>query len=271
MALLGFTVEANDTASDARIVTAGGSITEIVYALGAEEQLVAVDTSSLYPVRAMSLPKVGYYRQLNTEGVLSMNPSHVIAASGAGPQAVLSQIESTGVDITIIDQPKTVKGIQELISAIAAIVGKDVEAKLLNEQIEDRVTLLTSSRQSNGEKVVFLMSAGDTGLVAAGDNTIPQLIMELLDVNNPFQSLEGFKPVSVEALLAADPSVILIPEYQVNGRTKESICESNELRFWAKEHGCQLFFVDSLSFLGLTPRLPNALADTLAILEDAER
>ena len=253
-----------------RIITAGGSITEIVYALGAQDQLVAADTSSLYPSGVLTVPKVGYYRQLSTEGVLSMNPSHVIAASGAGPQSVLTQIESAGVDMTILEQPKTVKGIQGLISAVGTIVDKEAEAKALNNRIEQQIVSLTSVRHSENEKVVFLMSAGDRGLMAAGDNTMPQLIMELLNIKNPYASLEGFKPISIESLLSADPGVILMPQHQVNGRTKEAICQTNELKFWASVHGCQLFFVDSLSFLGLTPRLPDALAETLAILEGTE-
>jgi iron complex transport system substrate-binding protein len=256
--------------SKSRIITAGGSITEIVYALGAQDQLVAVDTSSLYPSDAIALPKVGYYRQLNTEGVLSMNPTHVIAVSGAGPQSVLTQIESTGVDMTLLEQPKTVKGIQSLISSVATLVDKETEAKVLNNKIEQQLASLTSVRHSNKEKVVFLMSVGDRGLMVAGDNTMPQLIMELLNIDNPYGDLEGFKPISIESLLSVDPNVILMPEHQVNGRTKEALCQTNELKFWASRHGCQLFFVDSLSFLGLTPRLPEALAKTLAILENIE-
>ena len=76
-----FTVQAQHSPDVKRIVTAGGSVTEIVYALNAQESLVAVDTSSLYPAAALKLPKIGYYRQLNTEGILSMAPTHVIAAA----------------------------------------------------------------------------------------------------------------------------------------------------------------------------------------------
>jgi iron complex transport system substrate-binding protein len=252
-----------------RIVAAGGSITEIIYALGAEEQLVAVDTSSLFPLSAMNLPKIGYYRQLSTEGVLSMNPSHVIAASGVGPESVMTQIKGAGVDMTVIEQLKSVEGVQRLITRVADIVGRQEEARLLNQHIQIEIEQLTSNRRPTGKKMVFLMSAGEGGLMAAGNNTMPQLILDLLKVENPFLTLDGFKPVSIEALLLADPNVILMPQHQVKGRTKELLCRTNELKFWAERHGCQLFFVDSLSFLGLTPRLPDALADTLSILENS--
>lgn len=267
--LCSLSVVARETpsSSNLRIVSAGGSITEVIYALGAQEQLVAADTSSLYPQAAKELPKIGYYRQLNTEGVLSMNPSHVIAASGAGPQSVITQIKGAGVNTTLIKQPKTVEGVKDLIMAIATIVGKEPEARKLNKRIEEQVTSLTANRHSTDQKVVFLMSAGDRGLIAAGRNTMPQTIMALLKINNPYEDLDGFKPVSIESLLLADPSIILMPEHQVKGRSKDALCSTSELKFWAQRHGCQLFFIDSLSFLGLTPRLPDALSDTLDILE----
>ncbi len=69
-----------------RIVSIGGAVTEILYALGAEDRIVAVDTTSLYPPKAMAdKPNVGYMRQLLAEGVLGLNPQLVLAIAGSGP------------------------------------------------------------------------------------------------------------------------------------------------------------------------------------------
>ena len=68
-----------------RVVSVGSALTEIIYALGAEKMLVGVDTTSLYPAAARSLPQVGYMRALSAEGVLSLRPSLVIATTAAGP------------------------------------------------------------------------------------------------------------------------------------------------------------------------------------------
>ena len=65
-----------------RLVTISGAITEVVYALGAEAQLVGTDTTSLYPAAALKTPKVGYLRQLSAEGVLSLQPDAVDAPPG---------------------------------------------------------------------------------------------------------------------------------------------------------------------------------------------
>ena len=68
-------------AGEARIVSVGGSTTEIVYALGAADRLVGVDTTSLYPSSADALPDVGYVRQLSAEGLLSLRPDLILAGS----------------------------------------------------------------------------------------------------------------------------------------------------------------------------------------------
>ena len=80
-----------------RIVSVGGALTEIVYALEAQGELVGVDTTSLYPVVAQQLPQVGYARTLSAEGVLSLAPTQLIATEEAGPQAVLRQVRDAGV------------------------------------------------------------------------------------------------------------------------------------------------------------------------------
>src|SRR5215207_8192946 len=70
----------------ARIVSIGGAITEILYALGFDDRLAGVDSTSLYPAAALrDKPNVGYMRQLSAEGVLGLNPSLVLAAQGSGP------------------------------------------------------------------------------------------------------------------------------------------------------------------------------------------
>jgi hypothetical protein len=75
-----------------RIVTVGGSATEIVYALGAGGQAVGADTSSVFPEEARKLPQVGYQRQLSAEGVLSLKPTLVVMTEDAGPPAANSLV-----------------------------------------------------------------------------------------------------------------------------------------------------------------------------------
>ena len=76
-----------------RLITAGGGITEIAYLLGAQDQLVGTDTTSLYPAAALKTAKVGYMRQLSAEGLLSLKPDAMIATTG-GPASVVAIMAS---------------------------------------------------------------------------------------------------------------------------------------------------------------------------------
>src|SRR5690554_1264961 len=76
---------AADVEKPQRIVALGGPITEIVYALGAGEAVVGADITSTYPESVTALPRVGMYRSIAAEGVLSLTPTMVLGIEGVGP------------------------------------------------------------------------------------------------------------------------------------------------------------------------------------------
>ena len=92
-------------ADPARIVSIGGAITEILYALGFEDRLAGVDSTSLYPAAALrDKPNVGYMRQLSAEGVLGLNPSLVLAAQGTGPKETMDVLDAAKVPLVLVPE-----------------------------------------------------------------------------------------------------------------------------------------------------------------------
>ena len=85
--------------ADERLITTGGTVTEIVFALSGGKKIVATDTSSTYPSAVFDLPKVGYYRELAAEGVLSLAPTSILALEGAGRPEALKLIKQTGINL----------------------------------------------------------------------------------------------------------------------------------------------------------------------------
>tara|TARA_B100001027_G_scaffold114679_1_gene79147 strand:+ start:143 stop:601 length:459 start_codon:yes stop_codon:yes gene_type:complete len=108
-----------------RIVVAGGSITEILFFLNESQNIVAVDTTSNYPIDAKSYPSIGYVRALSTEGVLSLNPTLIIGENDMGPENVLEQLKKTKIELRVLDEKNSIKGIEDKISCIASILGKN--------------------------------------------------------------------------------------------------------------------------------------------------
>ena len=249
-----------------RLLVAGGSLTEIVYALGAESQLVAVDDTSQYPKHAQTLPNVGYYRSLSTEGVLSVAPDTVLLLAGAGPPTVVQQLRQLGVRLVPITEPKTLAGLRSSIQQVAAVVGKPAAGAQLITTVEHAIDAVLAKPQLNNKTAVFLMSAGQRGLVAAGSETTPQLLFRSLNISNPFADLSGYKPVSAESLAASAPDIVLIASHTTASASVAELCASPELALWARQQGCQLHRVDSLKYLGLTPRLAEAMDELYGLL-----
>lgn len=240
-----------------RIVAAGGSITEILFALGVQDSLVGVDSSSLYPVGATQIANVGYYRQLSLEGVVSVAPTLILGLDTMGPSNVLAQLESLNIQVNKLPLERSVEGLMSTIQRLGGLVGKPFEAEKLIEQTRNQLSQVPSLNNSN-QRVIFLMSASSNGLMAAGTNTVPHLIFELLQLDNPLDHIDGFKPVSIEVVMSISPDLVLMPNHQKGGRSAAEICSLPSLALWAKSKGCHIKFVDSLSYLGMTPRLPQA-------------
>ena len=90
--LLPFNLMAKDNEDSERWVIAGGSITELVYAIGAGNKVVGVDETTSYPEQTQTLPHIGYWKQLSTEGILSLRPSTFVTWDDAEPKMVLRQL-----------------------------------------------------------------------------------------------------------------------------------------------------------------------------------
>ena len=104
--LAGGTLEA----APQRIVSMNGSMTEALFAVGAGESVVGVDTSSVFPPEAQRLPKIGYQSKLSAEGILSLRPDLVLGTQDAGPPEVIEQIRRAGIRVEIYQDSSTVEG-----------------------------------------------------------------------------------------------------------------------------------------------------------------
>ena len=251
-----------------KLITAGGTITEIVFALGAGERVIAVDQSSQYPEAVKQLPMVGYYRELAAEGVLSFAPDKILAIEGVGRQEVIKQIESTGVQVVVYNKPTSTDGLVALIKQLGDDLGKAEQAEQLIAKF--KASLPSENRsESHSEttnntpptKAVFLLSASDRGLIAAGTETVPQLIFNYAGIQNIAAKHTGFKGINNEALALQQPDFLVAPRHVVMGAGgKEKFCQSPNLSLLKAAQQCKLLVMDSLQSLGMTPRLADAIA-----------
>ena len=247
-----------------KLITAGGTITEIVFALGAGERVIAVDQSSQYPEAVKQLPMVGYYRELAAEGVLSFAPDKILAIEGVGRQEVIKQIESTGVQVVVYNKPTSTDGLVALIKQLGDDLGKAEQAEQLIAKFKASLPGENRSETANNTpstKAVFLLSASDRGLIAAGTETVPQLIFNYAGIQNIAAKHTGFKGINNEALAVQQPDFLVAPRHVVMGAGgKEKFCQSPNLSLLKAAQQCKLLVMDSLQSLGMTPRLADAIA-----------
>ena len=155
----GRSVEVKDAS---RIVSVGGAVTEILYALGLSDRIVAVDTTSLFPAEALKQkPNVGYMRALSAEGVLGLNPSLVLAIEGAGPKETVAVLEAATVPLVRVPDRYTGDGIVEKIKLVADVAGAHDRGECLAAKVGGRsrgADRAARRRSTQPKKVLFVLS-----------------------------------------------------------------------------------------------------------------
>lgn len=257
-------------AAGQRIVSVGGGLTETLYLLGAQAELVGVDTTSLFPAAARALPSVGYARSLSAEGVLSLAPSLIVATEDAGPPAVLRQIEAAKVPLHVLKSDHRIEGLFERTRQLGTLCGRDAAPLVAKLQTEwsaatDRVAALTKARSGPPPRVLFVMSHSPAQIQVAGNATGADAVIAYAGGRNAVDGgFNGYKPLTPEAAIAAAPDVILATTQgleAVGGAA--NLLKAPGLAQTPAGRAQKVVAIDALLLLGFGPRLP-AMVSNLA-------
>ncbi|MBU2868187.1 heme/hemin ABC transporter substrate-binding protein [Pacificibacter marinus] len=199
---------------DARsIVSIGGPVTEVIYALGAGDRIVARDTTSHFPSAVEALPDVGYMRQLSAEGVLSVSPDLIVTRDTAGPPETLDQLRAANVPLVEVHDAFTKESVLTSVEIIGEALGKQDSAAQLYKQIEGAFIALETvvTQQETAPRVLFILSNQGGRLNVAGRGTGANGMITLAGGENVMgEAFEGYKIMSDEALIEAAPDVVLM-------------------------------------------------------------
>ena len=198
-----------------RVVTVGAPASEIVFALGAGETVVATDTTSTWPEKVKTLPKVGYMRNLAAEGIISLKPDHVIAVAESGPTPVLDDLQALGIPVTVLPSLATLENLPDAIMVAATALGREGQGQILAHQVKGDIEALShlaggNKAGANRKKIVFLMSVGHGQPMSAGAHTTANEIIALIGGENPMAGYDGFKPVSPEIIAADGADYVMV-------------------------------------------------------------
>ena len=254
-----------------RIVSVGGAVTEIVFALGQEHRLVARDTTSNHPPEALELPDIGYIRRLSPEGILSVDPDLILALEGSGPPETMDVLAEAAIPVIEIPEGFTGDAVVAKINAVAKALGVPEKGADLSAKVEaDLARAKEMTEGLEAKRVLFVLSVANGRVMAAGQNSSAQGIISLAGALNAASGFEGYKPMTEEAILASDPDVILLMEQ--SGPTSisdEQLFAHPALAATPAGRNKAVVRLDGMMMLGFSVRTAEAISKLASALTQA--
>ncbi|MTH77118.1 heme/hemin ABC transporter substrate-binding protein [Paracoccus aestuariivivens] len=258
-----------------RILSIGGSVTETIYALGEQSRLIGRDTTSNWPPEATALTDVGYMRALSPEGVLSVSPDLILAEQGAGPPEAVSVLQSANIPYVSVAEQFDAAGVLIKVGEVAEALGVPEKGKALSEKLAADLADAEARAKTVGEpkKVLFILSLQGGRVMAGGEGTSANGIIKLAGAENALTGIQGYKPVTDEAVIKAAPDVILMmqrgnaeADATANGGNSLDAAKQSALAMPAiaqtpAGQSGNIVIMDGLKLLGFGPRTGEAAVE----------
>lgn len=214
----------SDVSDTSRIVSLTGDITEIIYELGLGDRVVAVDITTTYPSEANDIKRnggnVGFGQALTPESVLRYEPTLVIGDESIEPVETIEQLRDAGVPVVILEYRTTLEGVGEKIEEVARILGAESAGDDLSDRVMQEVGVARERAVEAGlrQRIAYLYTRGPSLVFVFGRGIPTNAMIEGaggLDAGAEIG--EGAIPLTPEALVAAAPDVIVVPESGIAG------------------------------------------------------
>ena len=252
-----------------RILSIGGDVTEILYALNAQARIIAVDSTSQFPPAALKeKPNVGYLRALATEGVLSTNPTLIIAAKDAGPPPVVAALKASSIPYVEVPDDQTPEGVATKIRFVASLIGEQAAGDALAKEIERDFAELAKQRAKITKPVrgLFVLTVQNGRATVAGAHTSAAAIFKLAGAENAAADVEGFKPLADEAGVELAPDAIITMKHSSSSFRSDAVLGVKGLQSSPAAKNNRIYEMDGLYLLGFGPRTAQAARDLMNLL-----
>ena len=191
-----------------RLLSLAPNITELAYAAGAGDHLVGTVEYSDYPAAARTLPRVGDAFRVDMERVLALHPDVVLAWESGTPRQIVERLQQLGLHVVAIDAHR-VADVRTALLKIGTLAGTGQIATRAADEFDASMAKLRNYYAGRARVSVFIQ-VGDRPLYTVNGEHIMSEVVELCGGTNVFANLQQLAPVvSIEAVLAANPDVIL--------------------------------------------------------------
>ena len=247
-----------------RIISLAPSITEMLFALGLDQEIVGVTEFCNYPSAALDKPKVGY-AQPNLESIVALRPELIVAPKSFLRVDLLNRLEQLKIPTLLLD-PQSVEDILRHIQLLGRMVGRVPESLKVTEIIRKRITVLTARLEGRPRPTLLFVINTDP-LITVGPGSYIHQLIELAGARNAAESAGAPYPrLSIEEVLRQNPEFLLFPTGQFEGIPQ---AEQDQWRRWTSLEAVkrnQFVQIDSDILNRPGPRVIEALEALITIL-----
>ncbi|MFT5720050.1 MAG: iron complex transport system substrate-binding protein [Motiliproteus sp.] len=201
-------ISGNAEAVSSRLISTDAGSSELIFALGLEQSLIAVDVTTQLPKGHRRLPNIGYHRNLSAEGLLSLNPTAVIGSEYMGPDSVINALTLAKVTLIRLPSAKDSEQLRKNIIRLAGALDQPDRGQQLSSRLDKQLITL-KSRALREEQIAFILSVDSTSLRLAGKGSGGDALIQLMGGNN-VADFNNYQTVSAESLMVMQPSIIIV-------------------------------------------------------------
>lgn len=253
-------------AAPRRIITLNSALTETVFALGFGSSIVATDVTSESPAAAAKLPKVSKNRSVSSEGLIRYKPDIVLAIEGEVSRAVIQQLRTAGVKFVAIRQQYSSKGALNFIQDVAnALDEADRGKELVNatqKALQEVELSIKKQPFTKTPTVLFIYARGTGTMSVAGNGSSIDEIIKLAGAQNAVQEFADFKPYTTEALVSANPDIILMFDFGLSSLGgKDAMLKLPGVRLTNAGKNKRIIQMNGPLLINFSSRLPEAIRE----------
>jgi iron complex transport system substrate-binding protein len=251
------------SATPERVVSIAPSVTEMVFAIGAGEKLVGVDSESDFPVGAKSVRKVGSYISPSIEMIVALNPDLLIVSDLTPPQ-IVNAIEARGINVFVV-APKNIDGIAESMRNLGMVLGVQKQAELAAKSFEERVLAVEKKAALIEEKPKVYLEYFPYWTFGPGSFG-NDLIEKAGGLNIGRKLKSPYAEVSNEFVVVENPDVIIITKGKHSSTTISSVIERPGWKSTNAVKNNSIYYIDDSIVSRPGPRMVDALEALYSIL-----
>ena len=259
-----------------RIVTLAPSLTELVFAAGGGGAIVAVDSSSDFPVAARAIPRIGDVSRIDVERLLALKPDLVVVWRHGNTTRELDQLEGAGIRLFRLE-PQRLDDVVRAIERLGELLGTEATAGPAATALRERLAVLRK-RHANEPPVRVFYQVWSSPLMTISGKQIVSEVIELCGGRNVFAGLAPLVPqVAVESVLAADPEAVFTADERGNTALLRRDLDAPAFAAWRRHprlsavKGRWLYVLNGDAISRQGPRIVDGAAAVCGALDEVRR